>query len=637
MKRNKSTLYFFTLLLPLLIIAPCENIISQIKSGSELYNIIIMLASMGAAMISHKLLPKRSVHRIIASMMGLSVIVFIVYAFLPTAVTGIAVSALVGWVTGSIDYFVQLNVLQRYEFSHMNWLHSAWGIGAAIGVVLCIINEPRLELIFTAVYIALLMIAFLLSDRFLIKEAEPISSCEHPSISISQYGFGTIVLCCIIYNSIQNLILLYGKQYMTSIHKITSESAHIWLMIFYVLLFVSRFLSGFLAIKLSFEKIVRIAQGITLAGIILLFIPSNNLTEFLGIAFIGIGCAPFYPGIIYQNKRLFTSGSIPFLLGIEIAAATLGGYVIPRIFDKAADDLIAWFPFALLILVLFFTMLNEKINIDRLKYRSSQVAVITLEKHYDIMGVMNPSNNLIHFIKNDFSAEYTLSDFNSLINCIASITSDAEDAANLKKQFENSAVFSDTINFRQELQLNINGEECWYSFQFNSTGDKEMPYFFALKNIDEYHLFQLMGTTDIATGLQNKNSYLQTLKAIKDTYGIACIYIDLNGLHSINNQYGHSAGDKMIRNVASALCQYFRSEECFRIGGDEFVVISSVTYSEAAEKLNGIKERLNIKNVHISAGISVGGSNISVADMIENADNAMLKDKEIYYQTHTRG
>ena len=133
-------------MLPLLIIAPAETIISHINSNQGLCNIIIMAMSTTAAMISYRFLKKISDHKIIALMMSISVIALGLYALFPNAFTEIAVCALIGWVAGSIDYFLQLNILQNYEFSHMNWLHSAWGIGAAVGVLIRSINKTWLEL-----------------------------------------------------------------------------------------------------------------------------------------------------------------------------------------------------------------------------------------------------------------------------------------------------------------------------------------------------------------------------------------------------------------------------------------------------------------------------------------------------------
>ncbi len=53
----------------------------------------------------------------------------------------------------------------------------------------------------------------------------------------------------------------------------------------------------------------------------------------------------------------------------------------------------------------------------------------------------------------------------------------------------------------------------------------------------------------------------------------ACIYIDANGLHEINNERGHEAGDQLLRAVAERFCgSSFRGTISTACGGDEFVV-----------------------------------------------------------------
>lgn len=86
-----------------------------------------------------------------------------------------------------------------------------------------------------------------------------------------------------------------------------------------------------------------------------------------------------------------------------------------------------------------------------------------------------------------------------------------------------------------------------------------------------------MSIYDNLTGLLNRNSYEANLSAYIDSCNemIACIYIDANGLHELNNFYGHAAGDKMLQSVADLLKEMFGPEDSFRIGGDEFVAFAN--------------------------------------------------------------
>ena len=82
--------------------------------------------------------------------------------------------------------------------------------------------------------------------------------------------------------------------------------------------------------------------------------------------------------------------------------------------------------------------------------------------------------------------------------------------------------------------------------------------------------------TDKLTGLGNRNNYIQMLEQLEKTppANLGVVFIDLNGLKMINDQFGHAAGDKHIKNLADVFRKHFREEDIYRIGGDEFVFLT---------------------------------------------------------------
>ena len=63
--------------------------------------------------------------------------------------------------------------------------------------------------------------------------------------------------------------------------------------------------------------------------------------------------------------------------------------------------------------------------------------------------------------------------------------------------------------------------------------------------------------SDALTNLGNRNRFEKTIQAFEfDKHGcgtLGCIYIDVNGLHEINNHLGHQAGDRMLKTIFFAL------------------------------------------------------------------------------------
>ena len=140
---------------------------------------------------------------------------------------------------------------------------------------------------------------------------------------------------------------------------------------------------------------------------------------------------------------------------------------------------------------------------------------------------------------------------------------------------------------------------------------------------------------DVLTGLQNRNRYETFCKGLeKEREGTICIYIDANGLHEINNNQGHLAGDRMLRFIADALKVRFGEDGVYRIGGDEFVVFCQESKRNKIDKmLDSIHEEMARNDYHISAGYTVCDSSMTVDELIKSAETKMYEAKKKYYES----
>lgn len=140
---------------------------------------------------------------------------------------------------------------------------------------------------------------------------------------------------------------------------------------------------------------------------------------------------------------------------------------------------------------------------------------------------------------------------------------------------------------------------------------------------------------DVLTGLQNRNRYESFCRTLDDRIGdFACIYIDANGLHEINNSKGHLAGDQMLRFIADTLKIAFGEDMVYRVGGDEFVVFQrSKSEKELSEALKKVHSEVEKNDYHIASGICVHNDEHSVNDMIKTAEGRMYEEKKRYYES----
>ncbi|MER5865740.1 diguanylate cyclase [Kitasatospora sp. NPDC002040] len=119
--------------------------------------------------------------------------------------------------------------------------------------------------------------------------------------------------------------------------------------------------------------------------------------------------------------------------------------------------------------------------------------------------------------------------------------------------------------------------------------------------------------------------------------GLAVIFCDLDGFKSINDRFGHKAGDGVLIEVARRLQQVVREGDTVaRLGGDEFVVLADGIGREEAKDLAGrlrtaIIPPMRIDNrttrVGVSLGIGWAGCGMSIEEVLHVADERMYDEK----------
>ncbi|MEG0456897.1 MAG: GGDEF domain-containing protein [Oscillospiraceae bacterium] len=136
-------------------------------------------------------------------------------------------------------------------------------------------------------------------------------------------------------------------------------------------------------------------------------------------------------------------------------------------------------------------------------------------------------------------------------------------------------------------------------------------------------------THDGMTSLYNKGKYLydiSTLKTRQDSMGI--IVCDINNLKIMNDTFGHMLGDEIIRGIADALKSIENeSTRCYRIGGDEFVVLQKhgdeLSIQKTALAINEqLKSHHNV-TLSLAIGWTICPPSESFEDAFRRADNKM--------------
>lgn len=146
---------------------------------------------------------------------------------------------------------------------------------------------------------------------------------------------------------------------------------------------------------------------------------------------------------------------------------------------------------------------------------------------------------------------------------------------------------------------------------------------------------------DGLTDLLNRTSYMEKVKELEadeNSYMLFAIY-DVNNLKKVNDTMGHQKGDEMIKRVADVMCASLgKYGQCYRIGGDEFIFISTKPDIETIfmnasktmmENLGCITDGNNIVPITAAMGYAVKNENSTkdINEIIREADSRMYEKK----------
>ena len=244
-------------------------------------------------------------------------------------------------------------------------------------------------------------------------------------------------------------------------------------------------------------------------------------------------------------------------------------------------------------------------------------------------GVINMHEWWADYSKNGNIAEEDMGAFGTLTK-----------TGSLQKRFAEDPT---PVSFRYRRK--INDEFRWVQLEIAPSveySEENQIMLLSLKDIHEEYTAQMRSrqelidnmNRDALTKLFNRLKFNEDIEHLKKSNDplFTCMYVDVNGLHELNNLLGHQKGDDMLCCVADTLSKYFPDERVYRIGGDEFVVISTKLSKQMAElTVNKVRRDLVKNNYEISVGIETGACGGHVEKTVAAAELAMRNDKANYY------
>lgn len=218
-----------------------------------------------------------------------------------------------------------------------------------------------------------------------------------------------------------------------------------------------------------------------------------------------------------------------------------------------------------------------------------------------------------------------------------------EDAQRVRVMLENPAPPNElrTITCRARVS---SGEYRWFSFTCRYLYEKSQPYMAVGKIMDitkqreTEELLTRKSQIDGLTQVLNKITFQEKMAALLPSVGKGLLFVlDMDRFKQINDEHGHSMGDRVLEGVAQSLLEVFRPlDPVGRIGGDEFVAFLSGSDDDGL--INAKRETLETLIAEVSRSLEVPiGMSIGVArypqdgstyqELFDAADRAMYSEK----------
>jgi diguanylate cyclase (GGDEF)-like protein len=160
---------------------------------------------------------------------------------------------------------------------------------------------------------------------------------------------------------------------------------------------------------------------------------------------------------------------------------------------------------------------------------------------------------------------------------------------------------------------------------------------------------QRLSVTDALTGLHNRRHFEQLMQSeidlsVRNGDTNSIILLDVDHFKTINDQYGHDAGDAVLESVATAIQSRIRKTDiACRFGGDEFFILCRRTAAEGANMIaESLRQSLALRkpkvvDVEIDVTLSIGVATTPSDHQITNADEFFRCADVALYQSKSAG
>lgn len=237
-------------------------------------------------------------------------------------------------------------------------------------------------------------------------------------------------------------------------------------------------------------------------------------------------------------------------------------------------------------------------------------------------------------------------------NCF--IISEEKELKEVEKKDVNwyNSLVASGVNSLVLYPLRVRDDIYGYIFVTNFNSEKtpfirevmELNSFVLSAEVENFRMRQkleMLGRTDMLTGVLNRNAMNKRVEeleaeAASSEHGIGVVFVDLNGLKTANDSKGHNEGDEMLKNVATKIKSIYSDKEVYRVGGDEFLIITTDVDRDEFDTL--FEQLKKLSRVEGEPAFALGSyyddMEKNIEAIMQIADKNMYINKAEYYEIH---
>lgn len=297
-----------------------------------------------------RLLEAYGVGRLLSGSTALVAAALVGVALAPSFPLFLACAPLVGLGSGAIDAGLNAYAARRFSARHMNWLHAAFGFGAACGpflmtAALVLTDSWRLGYGLIAVVMAAMALLFLTTRGAWRADAGGPVAAPHETPAPARVTTGAALAHPVVRLQIAMFCLYAGVEYGAGLwiftvlsegRGLSVELAGVMTGLYWGGLFVGRVGFGLFAERLGEDRSVRLGLwGMAVGAAAFAFGPAWLALP--GVVLLGLACAPVYPMLMSRTPARLGDALSAHAVGFQVSAAMLGGVIFPLLGGLLAD------------------------------------------------------------------------------------------------------------------------------------------------------------------------------------------------------------------------------------------------------------------------------------------------------------